>query len=386
MAKKHALLSASGAKKWLNCPLSVQMESRFPETENTYAAEGTAAHALAEAKIRLALGLLTQAEYKIKKENNAADADMDSYTTAYSDFVLERFNAAKQRTTDAAIKIEEKVDFSEYVPEGFGTTDALIMDDTFLEVIDLKYGKGVLVSAENNPQLMLYALGALAEYDYLYDIQIVITTIYQPRLDNISSYTLTVKELKEWGENVVRPKAENAFNSNGECCAGDHCDTGFCKARNICKKYAELRMQLAQYDFKGANELSVYDIADILSKVDKLVSWAKSIKEYALDQAVNNGIRYPGFKLVEGKSNRAFASEEKVVKALEDIGYSEVDIFNKKLKSLTELEKLLGKKRFKEILAELVIKPAGKPTLVPEKDKREEINSATDDFEDYLPF
>ncbi len=389
MPGKHAKLSASGAKKWLNCPLSVAMESKFPNESSEYAEEGTIAHALGELKIRLAVGEISKRHYdgEVKKIINntkiEVNREMYEYTDSYRDFVIERFNEAKKKTPDAVLMLEQKLDFSEYVPEGFGTGDAVIIADGNMEIIDLKYGRGILVSAKDNPQLRLYALGALCGYDYIYDIKSVTMTIYQPRMDNISSQIITADELVEWGGEAVKPKARDAYNSIGECNPGKHCDEGFCRARAICKAYSDRQSELARYDFIEAKIMTNDDIADVLSKVDALVSWANLIKSYALEQAVNNGVHYNGFKLVEGRSNRIYESEEAAVKALEENDYTENEIYDKKIKGITEMEKSLGKKLFNEILGPFVIKPAGKPTLVPESDKRPEINTSAKAAEDF---
>lgn len=387
MPEIHAKLSASGAKKWLNCPLSVSMESEFPNESSQYAAEGTIAHALGELKIRFENKELTKkyytSMYKELEKSEFINDEMLEYTDSYKDFVIERFNEAKKKTPDAILMLEQKLDFSEYVPEGFGTGDVIIIADGNMEIIDLKYGKGVLVSAENNPQLRLYALGAISEYDYMYDITSVTMTIYQPRIDNISSENISAEELLMWGENIVKPKAKLAYEGCGECCVGKHCDDGFCRARVVCKAYAEQKLELAKYEFMQANKMNNSDIADVLLQVDELVSWGKAIKDYALEQAVNNGVRYPGFKLVEGRSNRTYTSEEEVINILKENKLSEEQIYNVKLKGITELEKLLGKKKFADILGKFIIKPAGKPTLVAESDRRPEINTADKAMEDF---
>lgn len=393
MPGKHAKLSASGAKKWLNCPLSVAMESRFPNESSEYAEEGTIAHALGELKIRLAVGEISKRNYndEVKKIISGTKVEvgkeMCDYTDGYRDFVIERFNTAKRKTSDAILMLEQSLDFSEYAPDGFGTGDVIIIADGNTEIIDLKYGKKYTVSAEDNPQLRLYALGALCGYDYIYDIKSVTMTIYQPRIDNISSQTITVAELVKWGEETVKPKAKDAYNNIGEYNPGKHCDEGFCRARAVCKAYADRQLELAKYEFIEANIMTNDDIAKVLSKADALVSWAGIIKSYALEQAVNNGVRYNGFKLVEGRSNRIYESEEEAARVLEENNYTENDIYNKKIKGITEMEKSLGKKLFNEILGPFVIKPTGKPTLVPESDKRPEINTfakAAEDFKNII--
>lgn len=380
----HAKLSASGAKKWIACPGSVVLEGTIRDKPSEYASEGTAAHALGEAKIRLALKEYTKTKYKNAVSVLNTDEEMEDYTDEYRDFVLERFNAAKRDTPDAVLLLEQRLDFSEYVPEGFGTGDCIIIGNGTMEIIDLKYGKGVPVQAENNPQMMLYALGALTSYDFLYDITDVSLTIYQPRIKNIDTACMTVTGLKEWGESI-KPIARKAFDGVEEYCSGSHCDTGFCKARPICRAYAEQKLAMARFDFAKPSTLTPEEIAEILDEADALAKWATLIKDYALDEALHNGTAFPGYKVVEGRSNRAYAMDDSLIAAmLIAKGYNEDDICPRKLKTVTNLEKYLGKKEFNAILGEYIVKPAGKPTLVPETDKRPAFTStdaAMKDFE-----
>lgn len=380
----HAKLSASGAKKWIACPGSVVLEGTIRDKPSEYASEGTAAHALGEAKIRLALKEYTKTKYKNAVSGLNTDEEMEDYTDEYRDFVLELYNSAKRIDPDAILVIEHRVDFSKYVPEGFGTADCLIIGKGFIDVIDFKYGKGVPVQVENNPQMMLYALGAIEEYDFLYDIEEVDMFIFQPRINNISNYGDTVSSLKEWGESI-KPIARKAFDGVEEYCSGSHCDTGFCKARPICRAYAEQKLAMARFDFAKPTTLSPDEIAEILDEADALAKWATLIKDYALDEALHNGTAFPGYKVVEGRSNRAYAMDDSLIAAmLIAKGYNEDDICPRKLKTVTNLEKYLGKKEFNAILGEYIVKPAGKPTLVPETDKRPaftSIDAAMKDFE-----
>lgn len=384
MPEEHARLSASGAKKWLNCPLSVMLESDIPNPSSEFAKEGTTAHSLGEAKLRLAIKELTRVKYhKVIKELEIT-GEMEEYTDAYRDFVIERFNHAKSKTQDAVLLLEQRLDFSKWVPEGFGTGDVVIIADGSMEVIDLKYGKGVPISADNNPQLRLYALGAIGKYEYLYDIDSVTMTVFQPRIDNISSETLKEEELIKWGDNV-KSKALEAFNGVGECIVGTHCDEGFCRAKNICRAYTEERQKLSSYDFKDANLLTDEEIAEVIDQSELLAKWSKAVKEYALNQAINKGVKYPGFKLVEGRSNRTYSSEDKdIIDVLKGKGYVEDDICLKKVRSITDMESFLGKKVFSEVLGRYVIKPQGKPVLVHIEDNRPEFNSAEEDFKNLI--
>ena len=373
---KHAVLSASSSHRWLNCNPSARLESEFEDRETEAAAEGTAAHALAEHKLRKALKM------RSRKPVSKFDLDeMDIHTDGYVEFVLESLAEAKQLCADSNRLIEQRLDFSCYVPDGFGTGDCLIVADKLLHIIDFKYGQGVLVDAEKNPQMMLYALGALRIFDCLYNITEVSMSIYQPRRENVSTWTISVKELDEWAEKTLKPRAELAFKGEGEYCPGSWCQ--FCKAAVKCRARAEAKLQLAKYEFALPPLLSDAEIGDILGKLDDLTKWANEIIAYAQDAAVNHGKQWPGYKLVESRTNRKYANEDAVIDAAHAAGYT--DIFKKSLISITEMEKLLGKKTFAEILGDLVIKPQGKPTLVPASDRRPAITAtgAEQDFSDY---
>lgn len=370
---KHAILSASGAHRWMNCTPSARLEQEFDDNSGEAAAEGTAAHALSEHKLRKALKM------RSKKPVSPYDSDeMDNYTDGYVEFVLEVIEQAKQICSDPLILIEQRLDFSKYVPEGFGTGDCLIIADGTLHIIDFKYGQGVLVSAEDNPQMKLYALGALDLFDGIYDIEMVSMTIYQPRRENVSTSTVSKESLYQWAEEVLKPKAELAFNGDGNYCPGEWCQ--FCRAAVKCRARAEAKMKLATFEFALPPLLSDEEIADILSSIGDLTNWANEIIAYATDAAVNHGKKWPGFKVVEGRSNRKYKDEEAVAEAAKNAGYR--DIYKQSLITITEMEKLMGKSKFNEILGELVMKPPGKPTLVPVSDKRPEMNtsSAKNDF------
>lgn len=380
----HARLSASGAKKWINCPGSIQLEENFEDKPSQFAEEGTNAHALGEAKIRLATKEYNRTKYHNAIRNLEITEDMEDYAESYKNYVIERYNSALQKTPDAILMLEQRLDFSKYVPDGFGTGDAVIIAEGKLEIIDLKYGKGVEVSAVDNPQLRLYALGAYEAFDMLYGFDTVEMTIYQPRLDNISSESISVAELLEWGESVKKAAQLANDDSVIECAAGKHCDTGFCKARPVCRAYAEERQKMAVYDFKPPAMLTVAEIADIIEQSASLEKWAKLVCDYALEQAYKHGVEYPGYKVVEGRSNRKYSKpDSEVAKILTDNGYQESDILVHKLKGITDIEKLLGKKTFAEVLGSYVVKPPGKPTLVCSEDKRPAINSAMQAQEDF---
>ena len=372
----HSLLSASGSHRWLACTPSALLERQFADETSAYAAEGTAAHALSEHKLRKFLKM------RSKRPISEYDSpEMEENTDVYVAYACELIAEARKRSIDAIILLEQKLDFSHYVPQGFGTGDLVIVSDSILSICDLKYGKGIPVSAECNPQMMLYAIGALAIFDALYDIQTVRMTIAQPRLDSISTCELSVEELMLWAETELRPKAELAIQGEGNYVAGEHCR--FCRAKRSCRARAENNLELAKLDFKLPPLLSDEEVTEALSKVEQLISWAGDIKDYALSEAINHGKQWPGYKIVEGKSSRKYTDEDKAAEVLlASGGYSDKDIFTKDLLGITAMEKLLGKKQFNNLLDGLITKPPGRPTLVPINDKRPEYNTATADFKE----
>ncbi len=372
MPDKHAFLSASSSHRWLNCTPSAQLERTYENKTTTAAEEGTAAHALCEYKLRKALGNAPE-----KRPVSEYDSqEMEDFTDDYVYYIMEQLNVAKQTCPDTLVMIEQRLDFSQYVPDGFGTGDCLIIADDTLHIIDFKYGLGVLIEAENNPQMMLYALGALSVYDTIYDIKNVSMTIFQPRRENISTWTITVEELLDWAENELKPKAELAANGKGEFCAGEWCT--FCRAKVKCRARAEACLKLAKYDFRPPPELDDMEIEVILESLDRLTSWANDIKEYALNAALQ-GKQWKKFKLVEGRSVRKYTDEEKVAEAVKSAGY---DPYERKILSVTAMTKLLGKSKFEKVLNGLIHKPQGKPTLVPLLDKRPPMNTAQTDFKE----
>jgi hypothetical protein len=369
--KGHALLSASSSERWLHCPPSARLCESYDDKGSDYAAEGTDAHTLCEYKLRRALGM----EAEDPTENLTwFNEEMDDCATGYATYVLEQVEAAKQTCADPVVMIEQRVDFSRWVASGFGTADCLIIADGTLKIIDYKHGRGIMVDATENPQMQCYALGALELFDGIYDIDIVHMTIYQPRRDNISTYELSKDELYRWADEVLKPTADLAFAGDGNFLCGEWC--GFCKAKHDCRARADANMELARYDFKLPPLLTDEDIEDILSKVDDLVAWAADIKEYALQQAIS-GKDWTGYKLVEGRSNRRYTNETVVADAVSRAGF---DPYERKILGVTAMQKLLGKSRFDELLAAYIEKPQGKPTLVPESDKRPAMNTAKNDF------
>ena len=369
--RKHSILSPSGAHRWMSCTPSARLEEEFEGTESDAAREGTAAHALCEHKLKRAL------KRRSKRPVSDYDSDeMEECSDAYVDFVMEQYEAAKQVCPDPIVLIEQHLDFSCYVPEGFGTGDCIIISDDRLHIVDFKYGMGILVEAENNPQMMLYALGALEIYDALYDIREVSMTIFQPRRENVSTWTMPVEDLKRWAEDTLKPKALMAYNGEGEYAPGEWCT--FCRAAVRCRARAEEKMKLAQKDFAKPPLLTDAEIEEILTVLPDLTKWANEVNAYATDAAINHGKEWSGFKVVEGRSVRRYRDEKLAAEAAEEAGYT--DIYRKSLITLTEMQKLMGRKKFDEVLGSLVIKPPGKPILVPKTDKRPAMNTAMNDF------
>jgi len=375
MPSNHARLSPSAAVRWINCPGSIRLAEQCPpEAGSEYAEEGTAAHALAELKLRAELGEITTRKYAAELKKARAGqyycGEMDEATDYYKDAVLERLAASG---ADAELMVEQHFSLDAWVPEGFGTSDAVLVSDSTIEVIDLKYGKGVRVDAAGNPQLRLYGLGAASLFWDVYDFHTVRMTIIQPRLDHVSTEELPMQELFNWAETVVKPAALEASGDDGHTACGDWCR--WCPAKAVCRTRAQKQLELAAYDFRDPDLLSADEIAEILPRIEELTRWASDVQDYALQQAVA-GEHYDGWKLVEGRSVRKYADDLKVAEALQAAGYAEAALYERKLYGITAMEKIVGKKKLTEILGDLIIKPAGKPVLVPESDKREAINTA----------
>lgn len=376
----HAVLSPSAASRWLACTPSARLELQFPDTAGDFAKEGTLAHEFGELLLLMRSKGLTEWQQPKSElmKNQFYSEELEDYAVAYADFVMEKFHLAQQTTSDAVLRIEEKIDLTAYVPEGFGTGDAVILADGTMEIIDLKYGKGVRVSSENNKQMMLYALGMLDMFGYMYAVKKVRMTIYQPRLDNISEWEMDAAELEAWGLNELQPRAEMAFEGSGEFVPGAHCR--FCRAKAQCRALAEKNIEVAKHESDDPALMTPEEVAAVLAEVDGIKNWITAVEEYAL-QAALEGKQFPGFKLVEGRSNRKYANDEAVAKKLMDNGYQSTAIFEPaKLKTITNMEKAITKKAFTVLLSDLIIKPQGKPTLVPADDKRAEWSSAANDF------
>lgn len=361
----HALLSPSASHRWIECPPSVRLTEFMEDKPSPYADEGTLAHSIAESKLNNYLGYTD-------KSVKCEDTSMDEYTDDYVAFVAEQMRVLN----NPSAFVEQRVDCSKYVPECYGTCDALIISDGVLHICDLKYGTGVKVDAVGNDQLRIYALGAFEMFSCMYDISTVRMSIFQPRLSHCDTWELPVDELLKWADEVLVPAARQAWNGEGEFKAGDHCR--FCKAKSNCRKRAEYNLELARYDFEMPATLDNTEISAILAKADELVSWVTDVKEYALRQALS-GVTYEGFKVVEGRSNRKYTDENAVVDTVKSAGY---DPYEHSVLGITAMTALLGKKKFNELLGGLIEKPQGKPTLVPVSDKRPAIHTANEDFKE----
>ena len=373
----HAVLSASGSKRWLSCPPSARLERKFPDKAGEAAQEGTLAHALAEARIRHWLGEISEDGLTLRIDSIRHDPlyspEMGEYVSEYVDLCIEKINAAQ-----GVALVEERLDFSRWVRNGFGTGDMVIIGDGVLEIVDLKYGKGVPVSAEDNTQMQLYALGAIEQYGYIYDFDHVRMSILQPRNGGLSTQLMSVDELLAWGESI-KPIAELAYAGKGDFKAGDHCR--FCRAAAQCKALSEYNMEIAKLEFRDADLLTDDEVSFVLERVDGLVRYAEKVKTHALEEALK-GHRWPGFKVVEGRSNRKITDEAKAVKLLRKAGYADDVIYKPlEMQTITALEKLVTKKKFGELLGSVIEKPPGKPTLVPEEDKRPEYDPVQSEFE-----
>ena len=340
----------------------------FQEEESPYAAEGSAGHALAEHLIKKHLKKQTRRPVSDYYSDDLLEA-VDDYVS----FVIGEIEVARRQCADPVFSVEQKVDISDYVPDCFGTADMVIVTDKLVHIIDLKLGKGVPVYAEKNPQLMIYGLGILDMAEMLFPIETVRLTIFQPRLSNSSTWEIAPEDLKAWGNEVLRPAGELALKGEGDLSAGSWCR--FCKARFTCRQRVKENLKLAQMEFKEPALLTDEEIAEVLKQADELSKWAADIYAYAQDQAIVHHKQWDGFKLVMGKSNRKYTSEEEVAAAAKAAGYT--DIYKHTLLGITDMERLMGKKEFARILGPLVYKPAGKITLVPESDKREAIQTST---------
>lgn len=371
MPGKHAVLSASSSDRWIHCPPSARLCENYDDVSSDYAAEGIDAHTLCEYRLKLALGLPAEDPIENLTWYNE---EMEECAEAYASYVLELVEAAKQAGSTPTVLIERRVDFSRWVNDGFGTADCIVIANGTLNIVDYKHGKGVEVSAEENSQMMLYALGALEIIDYIYDITDVQMTIFQPHKSNVSIYRILKDSLLAWADGDLTEKAKLAYEGQGDFSCGEWCR--FCKAKAECRERANANLEMARYEFQEPALLTDEEVADILGRVDALTAWANDIKEYALQQAVS-GKEWTGWKLVEGRSNRKYTNEAVVAATIESAGF---DPYERKVLGVTAMQKMLGKSRFEELLAPYIVKPQGKPTLVPESDKRPAMNTAKNDF------
>lgn len=375
MPTQHALLSASGAHRWLHCTGSPLLEKDFPDSTSVYAQEGTLAHYLCELKLMAYTGEITKRKLTSMKnklmKSELWQPEMDSTSEAYLDYIKD---ITMSYTVKPVILIEKKVDFSQCVPEGFGTADCLILAGDTLHVVDYKHGKGVVVDADHNPQMMLYALGAMSELSLLYRFKFVHMTIVQPRVNNISEFTMTADELIEWGEKVVKPKAEAAMSGNGEFEAGDWCR--FCRAKQQCKTRYESNDSLYPElsERHDPRLVTLDELGEYLRRGRDMAAWLEDMKEYALSESLA-GADVPGWKAVEGRGSRAFTDTDEAVDTLIKNGIDESVLYERRVLTLAQMEKAVGKKAFGELVGDLVVKNPGKPTLVEESDKRPRITN-----------
>ena len=378
MPDKHAILSASGSHRWLECTPSAMLEAKVQDMGSPYAAEGSLAHEIAAAFLE------GEQLCHIIYEDPAYSPAMLDHADAYRDHVMEELAEAKKDDPMATLLVERRLDFSDYVPEGFGTGDAVIVSDGMLRVIDYKYGQGVKVEAHGNSQMRLYALGALSEFGYLYNVEKVSTTIFQPRLGWIDTEILTTEELLAWGQHV-KEIAAIAAKGEGDRKAGAHCK--FCKVADRCPVLAAYQLETVARAFDEPEELSDSEIAEIVLKKKDFEGWLKRICDYALDQAVNHNTTFPGMKLVAGTSRRTVTKPAELVAYCVEHQLAEESKLYKprELITLGDLEKLIGPKKVAKELGEFIEKPEGKPTLVSVKDKRPEWSaekSIIDQFEE----
>lgn len=371
MPDVHARLNPSSAERWIHCPGSVTLSEQCPPPGSSeYADEGTKAHSIAEAKLRQIIGEITPKELEKIIKKHQPDGEMDEATDFYRDEVVEILAAAGK---DAELMVEQRFSLNRWAPESFGTSDAVVIGNGRIEVIDLKYGKGVKVSAKGNPQLRMYGAGAANLFEGMYDFDTVRMTIIQPRLDHVSTEELPLEELMSWMKEVVKPAAREAYDGTGEIDAGDWCR--WCPAKAVCRKRAEKNLELAKMEFKSPDLLSADEIGEVLRQAEELSKWTSDVQAYALEQALA-GEHFDGWKLVEGRSNRTITDQIKAAELLKAAGFDEAILYKHELYGITQLEKNCGKKKLTEVIGDLIEKPQGKPVLVPESDKREEINSA----------
>lgn len=369
----HARFSPSSAGRRIQCPPSLLLEEQFPDTTSPYAEEGTYGHALAEKKLEQ---YLSKKKIKTQKSEYHTE-ELEEAVDEYVQYVIDTIEEGK-KAGQVVVSIEQRVDVSAYAEGCFGTADAMVLSNDELHIIDLKLGRGVEVSAENNPQLMCYGLGMLDMMDIIYDIDKVKLSIVQPRINNLSTWTIEASKLKSWGAKVLKPAAELALKGEGEFKSGEHCR--FCKARFTCRARANENLELARLEFKEPELLSEAEIGEVLRKAGELNKWCEDVFAWAQGQAIENGKEFDGFKIVEGRSIRQYTDVAKVETAAKSAGFD--DIYKIEILGITAMEKLMGKKVFADILGGLVHKPKGKLILVPEEDKREAVQPLAIEFKE----
>lgn len=383
-SRKHAYLSASSANQWLNCPPSIKASEGIGDKTTTFAEEGTFAHELSELYFSNLYEELSDKDFKQQlkryKQNEYYSEELREYVEQYVDIVEEKVNEARAQD-EPILFFEHRLDLTRYVPESFGTGDVIIYYNGTVEIVDLKFGKGVEVSALNNPQLRLYGLGAYELLKDFEDVHTIKTTIIQPRLHNVSSESMTADDLVSWGLNVVRPQALKAIEGKGEFQPGNHCR--FCKIRHSCRARAEANLN-ASKEQTNPTTLTDDELAELLHKLPDIKRWASDVEEYCREQALENNRNFDGWKVVEGRASRKYVDNEQVFERLKE-HYDPKEISETKVLSISKLEKQIGKKKVAELLSDLVEKPQGKPTLVTEDDKRQPItDSAESDFTEFI--
>jgi hypothetical protein len=374
MPGEHALLSPSSTSRWMACPPSARLEASFLESSSVHADEGTLCHDVSDSLFKEGTPYLPIEVWREYKKHELYTQALYDHACDYAAYVRSHIPKNGKHLLFA----EKKLILSRWIPEGFGRGDAALAFGNTLHVFDLKYGKGVLVPYKDNKQLRVYALGWLKEFDLDFHIEEIHLHIYQPRMDNIGFDTITRAELMAWAQNELKPKALLAFEGKGEFAPGDHCK--FCKARYRCKALAEYNLELAKLEFQDPNLLNDQEIADVLKRQKLFTSWLKDVSDYALNEAVANGVKWPGFKLVEGRSDRVYKNENEVANSVIQNLHNK-DIYKpKQLIGITEMKAKIGSIYFKRFVEPYLIKPEGKPTLVPESDPRPIYNSASEDF------
>lgn len=385
--REHAYLSASGSNRWLNCTKSPSLEESFEDTTSIYAEEGTLAHEIGESLLNIFVGGNDGADIEdfnalVNEPNDLFYEGMVNEVEIYTSYCIEKFNELKANDPLTIMDIEQRLDYSKYAPEGFGTGDCTLIGDSKIEIIDLKFGKGVQVDPKENSQLMLYGLGALEAYGFLYDIKEVTLTVAQVRLGGISSWTISADDLIKWGSEVVVPRARKAFEGKGSTNPGDWCM--FCKFKGQCKARSDYLVNIYKvYEERDKETIELEDLAYILGHEKLIKNWLKDIEEYALGLGLS-GTKIPGFKVVEGRSNRRITDGEGLASALIKDGFKSEDVYRpKEIKTITALEKLVGKKDFETLSQGFIEKPDGKPTLAKDSDRRKSIVQAVEDEFDF---